>query len=91
MLRDSLARFAQEKIGPKVRQMDEASKMDPSIWKDMFAQGLMGIEVPTQYKGSGLGFTSAIITIGTLFSRKTKNKIPIQFFPKQNCRGVGKS
>lgn len=32
-------RFAQEVIGPKVREMDEKESMDPAIIKGLFEQG----------------------------------------------------
>lgn len=70
MLRSTIAKFAKDKIEPKVREMDEKSKLAPEVLKGLFDQGLMGIEIPSQYNGSGLGFTSSIIAIG----------IVIQFF-----------
>jgi hypothetical protein len=70
MLRESVARFANEKISPKVLKMDEESKMDPVVLKEMHAQGFMGIEIPSQYGGSGLSFTSSIIVIGMNLSKR---------------------
>ena len=36
----TVARFAQEVIAPKVREMDEAEMMDPDIIKGLFEQGV---------------------------------------------------
>ncbi|GBE78918.1 Short/branched chain specific acyl-CoA dehydrogenase, mitochondrial [Sparassis crispa] len=66
MLRESVARFAQEVIAPKVRDMDEAELMDPSVIKGLFEQGLMGIETSADYGGAESSFTSAIIAIEEL-------------------------
>ena len=33
-------RFAQDVIGPKVREMDENEMMDPSVIKGLFEQGV---------------------------------------------------
>ncbi|KAL9115938.1 MAG: hypothetical protein Q9227_000306 [Pyrenula ochraceoflavens] len=66
MMAESVSKFAQEQIAPKVRDMDEAEKMDPTIIEQLFEQGLMGIEVPEEYGGSGMNFTSAIVGIEEL-------------------------
>lgn len=66
MLRDSVQRFAREVVAPKVREMDENEMMDPSIIKQLFEQGLMGIETPSEYGGAESSFTSAILAIEEL-------------------------
>lgn len=59
-------KFARGRIGPKVMEMDEAEKFDPALLEAMFEMGLMGIEVPTDYGGSGGTFTMAILAIEAL-------------------------
>jgi len=66
MMAESVTKFANEVIAPKVRDMDEAEKMDPAIIEQMFEQGLMGIEIPEEYGGAGMNFVSAIIGIEEL-------------------------
>lgn len=66
MLRDVVSRFAREVVAPRVREMDEAEKMDPTIIKGLFENGLMGIETDPDLGGSGSSFTSAIIAIEEL-------------------------
>ncbi|EFE31271.1 uncharacterized protein ARB_01893 [Trichophyton benhamiae CBS 112371] len=63
---ESVSKFAVEEIGPKVRDMDEAETMDPAVVEQLFEQGLMGIEIPEEYGGAGMNFTSAIIGIEEL-------------------------
>ena len=63
---DAVAKFANESILPKVREMDEAEAMDPSIVEQLFEQGLMGVEIPEKYGGAGMNFTSAIVGIEEL-------------------------
>ena len=46
--------------------MDEAEAMDPSIVEQLFGQGLMGIEIPESYGGSGMNFTAGIVGIEEL-------------------------
>ncbi len=66
MFRDSVRQFAQETIGPKVRDMDEHGKFDPEIVQQFFQLGLMGIEVPEQYGGGGGTFFEAILAVEEL-------------------------
>ncbi|PGH04468.1 hypothetical protein GX51_03459 [Blastomyces parvus] len=66
MMAESVAKFSQEQIGPKVREMDEAETMDPAIVEQLFEQGLMGVEIPEEYGGAGMNFTSAIVGIEEL-------------------------
>jgi len=66
MMAESVSSFANAVIAPKVREMDEAERMDPEIIERCFEQGLMGIEIPEEYGGSGMNFTAAIIGIEEL-------------------------
>ena len=66
MMADSVSKFAHEVILPKVREMDEAEEMDPSLVELLFEQGLMGIEIPEEYGGAGMNFTAGIVGIEEL-------------------------
>lgn len=66
MMAESVSKFAQEVMLPKVREMDEAEKMDPSLVEQLFEQGLMGIEIPEEYGGAGMNFTAGIVGIEEL-------------------------
>ena len=66
MMVDSVTKFAQDVIAPKVREMDEAEKMDPAIVEQLFEQGLMGIEIPEDFGGAGMNFTAGIVCIEEL-------------------------
>jgi len=63
---EAVSKFANDTIAPKVREMDEAEVMDPTIVEKLFEQGLMGIEIPEEYGGAGMNFTSAIVGIEEL-------------------------
>jgi len=60
---DSIKNFAVKEITPLVTSMDEAQKIDSGIVKKLFDMGLMGIEVPEQYQGSGLSFFTAVLAV----------------------------
>jgi alkylation response protein AidB-like acyl-CoA dehydrogenase len=63
---ESVSKFATDVVLPKAREMDEAEAMDPALVEQLFEQGLMGIEIPEEYGGAGMNFTSAIIAIEEL-------------------------
>jgi len=46
--------------------MDEEARIDPSILRDLFDQGFMGMEIPEDLGGSGLSFTAACLAIEEL-------------------------
>lgn len=66
MMRETVAKFANEVIKPKVAQMDHAGKLDPEILKQLFAQGLMGIETDAELGGAGMTFTAAMVAVEEL-------------------------
>ncbi|KAK9767960.1 hypothetical protein K7432_001775 [Basidiobolus ranarum] len=66
MFRDVVARYATEKILPKVAEMDEKETMDPEIIKGLFDNGLMGVETDAAYGGANGSFVSAVIVIEEL-------------------------
>ncbi|KAJ8605675.1 hypothetical protein MRB53_041392 [Persea americana] len=66
MMAESVSKFAAEVIAPRVREMDEAEKMDPEIIERCFEQGLMSVEIPEEYGGAGMNFTAAIVGIEEL-------------------------
>jgi short-chain 2-methylacyl-CoA dehydrogenase len=63
MIKDMVARFSADVIKPRVRAMDDAGCMDLAVIQGLFENGLMGVEVPAEQGGSGLGFTSACLVI----------------------------
>ncbi|PYH83716.1 acyl-CoA dehydrogenase mitochondrial precursor [Aspergillus uvarum CBS 121591] len=66
LMAESVSKFAQEQISPKVRAMDEAETMDAAVVEQLFEQGLMSVEVPEEYGGAGMNFTAAIVAIEEL-------------------------
>lgn len=63
LLKDAAADFAQTVLQPKVQEMDEAARLDDDLVQAFFDQGLMGIEVPVEYDGSGGTFFMSILAI----------------------------
>ncbi len=66
MFRDSVADFARERIRPHVARMDEEGVFELSLIEQFFELGLMGIEIPTEYGGSGGTFFMATLAVEEL-------------------------
>ena len=66
MFRDTVRKFARERIGPHVRAMDEAGVFRKELLKEMFDLGLMGIEIPEQMGGQGGNFFQAVLAVEAL-------------------------
>lgn len=59
----AVAKFAQEKIAPLVREMEANEKLDDGLLKGLFENGFMGIEIPEEYGGSGSNFMTSILAV----------------------------
>lgn len=68
LFRDTVRQFARETITPLVHEMDEHQKMDTGLIRQLFELGLMGIEIPEQYGGSGGTFFEAILAVEEISS-----------------------
>src|SRR5271169_3795535 len=66
LFRDNIRQFADEKIRPLVKEMDEKGVFDKDLIHDFFQLGLMGIEIPEQYGGGGAKFFEAILAVEEL-------------------------
>ena len=63
LFRDNVRQFAEEKIRPLVREMDEKGVFDRGLIEQFFQLGLMGIEIPEQYGGGAGTFFEAILAV----------------------------
>jgi len=66
LFRENVRQFAEEKVRPLAREMDEKGVFDKSLIEQFFQLGLMGIEVPEQYGGAGGKFFEAILAVEEL-------------------------
>lgn len=64
--RRKVREFAHTTVEPCVREMDEQARLDPLLCKELFAAGLMGVEVPEIYGGSGADLFAVVLTIEEL-------------------------
>ena len=63
---DAVRAFARDEVAPLVRRMDEEQHMDAALVEKMFALGLMAIEIPEEYGGSGGSFFDAVLAVELL-------------------------
>ena len=66
MFRDAVRDFATSEIRPHVHAMDEAAQFRLDLIPRFFELGLMGIEVPEEYGGSGGSIFMAVLAIEEL-------------------------
>ncbi len=66
LFRDSVRTFARERIAPHVRSMDQSGVFRPELLAELFAMGLMAIDLPEQYGGQGGSFFQTILAIEEL-------------------------
>src|SRR5438094_6104222 len=63
LFRDNIRQFAEDKVRPLVKEMDEKGAFDHDLIQQFFQLGLMGIEIPEQYGGGGGKFFEAILAV----------------------------
>jgi alkylation response protein AidB-like acyl-CoA dehydrogenase len=63
LFRSTVRDFSLQTIGPLVRQMDEEQHFSAELLPQLFQLGLMGIEIPVEYGGSGGSFFEAILAV----------------------------
>ena len=66
LFQETIRQFARETIQPLVRSMDEEQRFADGLVARFFDLGLMGIEIPEEYGGSGGTFFQAILAVEEL-------------------------
>ncbi len=66
LFRDNVRQFAEERVRPLAKEMDQKAVFDKDLIHQFFQLGLMGIEVPEQYGGGGGKFFEAIVAVEEL-------------------------
>ena len=66
LFRDSVYEFANREIRPLVREMDERAKIPPALVEKLFGLGVMNIEIPEEFGGSGASFFHSVLAVEAL-------------------------
>ena len=63
MIRESVARFADDQVAPRAEQIDRDGNIPPELWTGMGELGLHGITVEEEFGGLGLGYLEHVIAV----------------------------
>jgi isovaleryl-CoA dehydrogenase len=66
MLRESVRRFASERVAPLAAEIDRSNQFPTHLWKEMGALGLLGITASEDYGGAGLGYLAHCVAMEEL-------------------------
>jgi len=66
LFRNSVLEFAEQRIRPQVRDMDEHAKVPRALIDELFELGVMGIEVPEAHGGAGASFFHSVLAVEAL-------------------------
>lgn len=66
LFREMVRGFAEEKVKPHVMEMDRAAKLPRELIDQLFALGVMSVEIPAVYDGAGSHFFMSILAIEEL-------------------------
>jgi butyryl-CoA dehydrogenase/short/branched chain acyl-CoA dehydrogenase len=66
LFRDTVREFAEGEVAPLVRRMDEEQHLDATLLRKLFELGLMGIEIPEEFGGSGGSFFDSVLAVEML-------------------------
>ena len=77
IFRSTVRDFAEERIRPRVEEMERNAAQPRDLLDEMFALGLMGIEIPEEYGGAGATFFMSILAIEELSRVDPAAAIPV--------------
>ncbi|WP_114418650.1 isovaleryl-CoA dehydrogenase [Marinospirillum perlucidum] len=63
MLREQVNAFAADEIAPRAAEIDQKNEFPNDLWKKFGDMGLLGITVPEEFGGSGMGYLAHAIAM----------------------------
>ncbi len=63
LLRESVRGFVEDEISPLVAASEQEGFFPPRLWREMGMLGLLGITVPAEFGGAGLGYLEHVVVM----------------------------
>ena len=63
VLREAVHRWAQERLKPMAAEIDRTNDFPAPLWKELGDLGVLGITVPEEYGGAGMGYLAHVIAV----------------------------
>ncbi|MEM7178024.1 MAG: acyl-CoA dehydrogenase family protein [Pseudomonadota bacterium] len=62
-LREMVHRWAQDRVKPMAKEIDEANEFPHELWEEMGELGLLGITVAEEDGGAGMGYLAHVVAV----------------------------
>ena len=62
-LRDTVRRFAQDRIAPIAAEIDRSNEFPAHLWTELGALGLLGITADPDFGGTGMGYLAHVVAM----------------------------
>ena len=62
-LRDMVHKWGQERVKPMAQEIDRTNEFPAELWREMGDLGLLGITVPEEFGGAGMGYLAHTIAV----------------------------
>ena len=62
-LREMVHRWAQDRVKPMAAAIDRDNAFPPELWPEMGSLGLLGITVPEEFGGAGMGYLAHTVAV----------------------------
>jgi isovaleryl-CoA dehydrogenase len=62
-LRDTVAAWARDRVAPAAAAIDRDNVFPGGLWREMGELGLLGVTVPDEYGGAGMGYLAHVVAV----------------------------